>query len=193
MDIWNTLEADTYREYGRFTLWTLIKGTVTHRTFRVVVIIRLCQNAATSQSLLRIMLPIFQVLHRIATHSAAIDLSWRTEIGAGVALIHGWGLVINERVKIGKNVTLLHGVTLGQRDKISHEGKRLTEYPIIEDEVWIGPHAIIVGGITIGKGSRIAGGAFVTDSIPPHSIVLGNPSTIVQSNCIPDVINPAPI
>jgi serine O-acetyltransferase len=100
------------------------------------------------------MLPIFQVLHRIATHSAAIDLSWRTEIGAGFSLIHGWGLVINDRVKIGKNVTLLHGVTVGQRDRISSEGERLTEYPVIEDEVWIGPHAIIVGGITIGKGSR---------------------------------------
>ncbi len=192
MNIWSALKADTYREYGRFTLGSLVKGAVTRRTFRVVVTIRLCQSVAASHGLLRIMLPIFQLLHRIATHSAAIDLSWRTEIGGGLALMHGWGLVVNDRAKIGKNVTLLHGVTLGQRDRISREGERLTEYPVIEDEVWIGPHAIIVGGVTIGRGSRIAGGAFVTDSVPPHSVVLGNPSAIVQSDCIPDVINPAP-
>ncbi|WP_074773002.1 hypothetical protein [Nitrosospira multiformis] len=64
---------------------------------------------------------------------------------------------------------------------------------MIEDEVWIGPHAIIVGGVTIGRGSRIAGGAFVTENVPPYSIVSGNPSTIVKANCTPDVMNPAPL
>lgn len=132
-------------------------------------------------------------MHRIATHCAAMDLPWRTEIGGGVALTHGWGLVVNQGTKIGKNVTLFHGVTLGRRDRISREGERFTEYPILEDEVWVGPHAIIVGGVTIGRGSRIAGGAFVTDSIPPYSIVSGNPSVIIKSNCTPDVANPAPL
>ena len=94
---------------------------------------------------------------------------------------------------IGKNVTLFHGVTLGRRDRIASDGTRLTEYPVIEDEVWIGPHAIIVGGVTIGRGSRIAGGAFVTDSIPSYSVVAGNPASIVKANCTPDVMNPAPL
>jgi len=122
-----------------------------------------------------------------------MDLSWRTEIGGGLALPHGWGLVVNAGAKIGNNVSLFHGVTLGRRDKISRDGERLTEYPVLEDEVWVGPHAIIVGGVTIGRGSRIAGGAFVTESIPPYSVVSGNPSVIVKSNCTPDVMNPAPL
>ncbi len=193
MNTWSALKADTYRQYGRFTLRSLVKGVVTRRTFRVVVTMRLCQGVATSHGLLRMMLSIFKLLHRIATHRAAIDLSWRTEIGGGLALIHGWGLVVSHGTKIGKNVTLFHGVTLGRRDRISREGERLIEYPVLEDEVWIGPHAIIVGGVTIGRGSRIAGGAFVTDSVPPHSVVLGNPSAIVKSGCTPDVINPAPV
>lgn len=193
MNPWNALKADTYRQYGRFTLGSLVKGAITRRTFRVAVTMRLCQCVAASGGLLRVTLPIFQLLHRIATHSAAMDLSWRTEIGGGLALTHGWGLVVSPGATIGNNVTLFHGVTLGRRDRISPEGERLTEYPVLEDEVWIGPHAIIVGGVTIGRGSRIAGGAFVTDSIPPYSVVSGNPSSIVKRDCTPDVMNPAPV
>lgn len=193
MNTWSALKADTHRKYGEFTFGSLVKGAVTHRIFRVAVTMRLCQGVAASHGLLRITLPILKLLHCIATRRAAMDLSWRTEIGGGLALTHGWGLVISPGAKIGKNVTLFHGVTVGRRDRISRDGERLTEYPVIEDEVWVGPHAIIVGDVTIGRGSRIAGGAFVTDSVPPHSVVVGNPSTIVKSDCTPDVKNPAPV
>lgn len=68
----------------------------------------------------------------------------------------------------------------------------MTGYPVLEDEVWVGPHAIIVGDVTVGRGSRIAGGAFVTESVPPYSVVIGNPAVIVKNNCTPDVMFPAP-
>ena len=190
---WNALKADTHRQYGQFSWGRVVKGTITSRTFRLVVTMRLCQEAAASRGLLRTMLIPLRIIHRLATHWAAVDFSWQTKVGAGVAVTHGWGLVVNPRATIGNNVTLFHGVTLGRRDRISPDGVRLTEYPVIEDEVWIGPHAIIVGGVTIGRGSRIAGGAFVSESIPPYSIVSGNPSSIIKSNCRPDVMNPAPL
>jgi serine O-acetyltransferase len=193
MNPWKSLKADTYRQYGRFNWGSLIKGAITRRTFRAVVTMRLCQGAAASRGIFRLTLPCFQVLHRLAADAAGIDLPWRTEIGGGLSLTHGWGLVVNQEARIGNNVTLFHGVTLGQRDHISREGKRFTEYPVLEDEVWVGPHAIIVGGIIVGRGSRISGGAFVTESIPPHSLVSGNPAEVVKSNCVPDVTNPAPL
>ena len=186
---WNALKADTYRQYGQFRWGCLIKGAITRRTFRVVATMRLCQAVANCRGPIRLTLPFFRLLHRITTHRAGVDLSWQTEVGAGLAITHGWGLVVNRCTQIGNNVTLFHGVTLGRRDRISPEGVRLTEYPVLEDEVWVGPHAIIVGGVTIGRGSRIAGGAFVTESVPPFSIVSGNPATIVKSNCVPDVYN----
>ncbi len=190
---WDQLKADTHRQYGVFSWGRVIKGAITRRTFRVVVTMRLCQAAATSRGPLRLMLFPLKVLHRTATHLAAMDLSWQTKIGGGVALTHGWGLVVNQGAVIGRNVTLFHGVTLGRRDRIAPDGSRLTEYPVVEDEVWIGPHAVIVGGVIIGRGSRIAGGAFVTDTIPSYSVVAGNPASIVKTNCTPDVMNPAPL
>lgn len=193
MSAWKALKADTHRQYGHFRYALLIQGGLTRRTFRPLVTMRLCQAARDTRGILRLALPFFKILHRIATQLAAIDLSWNTEVGAGLALTHGWGLVVSPGAKIGNNVTLFHGVTIGCRDRIASGGIRLTEYPVLEDEVWVGAHAIIVGRVTIGRGSRIAGGAFVTESVPPNSIVSGNPARITKNGCVADVMNPAPL
>lgn len=192
MGTWDQLMADTYRQYGRHGAGALVKGFLTRRTFRPVVTMRLCQGARTAGTAGKIILPALKLLHRIATHQAAMDFAWTASIGPGLALTHGWGLVVSQGSRIGRNVTLFHGVTLGRRDRINADGERDIGYPVLEDEVWVGPHAVIVGGVTIGRGSRIGAGAFVTSDVPPYSVVAGNPSTIVKSNCVPDVMNPAP-
>jgi serine O-acetyltransferase len=189
----SALKADTHRQYGSFSWMNLLKGAFARRTFRLVVTMRLCQAASISRGPVRAFLLPLKLLHRIATHSAAVDFPWQTRVGAGLAITHGWGLVVNPGATIGNNVTLFHGVTIGRRDRIAKDDTRITEYPVVEDEVWIGPHAIIVGGVTIGRGSRIGGGAFVTEDVPPYSVVAGNPSSIVKTNCVPDVMNPAPL
>ena len=106
--------------------------------------------------------------------------------------MHGWGLVINGKATIGKNVSLFNGVTLGRNDRWGDDLQRSSHYPTLEDEVWIGPHAVVVGGVTIGRGSRIAAGALVTFDVPPRSMVVGNPGRIVKHDCRPDVFNAAP-
>lgn len=189
MSAWNALKADTHRQRGHFSLKQLIASTLTQRTFRPILTMRLCQGISESTYPFRITLPFFQALHRITCHMACIDLPWRTEIAGGLIITHGWGLVINQEAKIGSNVTLFHGATLGRRDRIAPNGDRMTEYPTIGNDVWIGPHAIIVGGVTIGEGSRIAGGSFVSQDVPPFSVVVGNPSFVAKENCTPDVIN----
>lgn len=51
---------------------------------------------------------------------------------------------------------------------------------IVEDEVWIGYGAIILSGVTIGKGSIIAAGAIVVRDVPPYAIVGGNPARFIR-------------
>lgn len=188
----SALKADTHRQYGGFSWRRLLLGALTRRTFRVVVTMRLCQLAAGSRGPVRALLPPLRLLHRMATRRAAMDFPWQTRVGAGLAITHGWGLVVNPGVRIGDNVTLFHGVTLGQRDHIAPDQTRVSRYPVLEDEVWVGPHAIIVGGVTVGRGSRIAGGALVAESVPAHSVVAGNPAAVIKADCVPDVVNPAP-
>jgi acetyltransferase-like isoleucine patch superfamily enzyme len=50
---------------------------------------------------------------------------------------------------------------------------------VIEDDVWIGPNATILKGVTIGAGSWVEAGSLVTRDVPPNSRVLGNPAQIV--------------
>lgn len=183
------LKADTFRLFGRLNKVLLFKGMALDQAFRVVVCVRLCQFAHSQSPIQRqLLLPPARVIHRIACLFAGIELPWQTLIAPGLTLTHGRGIVVNSNTRIGQNVTLFHGVTLGQRDYIASDGSRSTRYPVVEDDVWIGPYAIVVG-VTIGKGSRIAGGAYVFEDIPPYSVVLGNPGHIVKSDCMPDVEN----
>jgi len=64
-------------------------------------------------------------------------------------------------------------------------------YPVIEDEVWIGPHAVVIGGVRLGRGSRIAAGTVVTSDVQPHAIVGGNPMRILAKDAECDVSKPA--
>lgn len=193
MTFCDAIKADTYRRHGRFHWGLTLAGVIAHPGFRALCTMRACQAVSATRAPWRWALPLFKLLHHLTCHAAAIDLSWRTAIGAGLAITHGWGLVITPGAQIGRNVTLFHGVTIGRRDSIGADGTRRTVFPIIQDEVWVGPHAIIVGGITIGRGSRIAGGALVTTDIPSHCVVVGNPATIVKHGCMPDVMHAAPI
>lgn len=183
------LKADTYRLFGRSGWWLTLKGVANNAAFWVLASVRLCQAARRGPWMGRwLLLPPARLMHRLACQCAGIELPWRTAIGPGLALTHGRGIVVNVNSQIGRNVTLFHGVTLGQRDAIAQDGSHLSRYPVIEDDVWIGPHAIVVG-VRVGKGSRIAGGAYVDHDVPPHCVVLGNPGKIVKTHCTPDVVN----
>jgi len=186
----HALKADTHRKFGQSTHQLTLKGALLDPAFRVVVCLRLCQAAEQLPPGWRwlALLPA-RLLYRLVSQLAGIEIPWRTAIAPGLALTHGRGIVVNAGARIGRNVTLFHGVTLGQRDHIDAQGRRHTLYPVIEDEVWIGPHAIVVGGVTVGKGSRIAGGAYVFEDVPPYSVVMGNPGKIVKRDCTPDVDN----
>jgi acetyltransferase-like isoleucine patch superfamily enzyme len=50
----------------------------------------------------------------------------------------------------------------------------------IADNVWIGMNAVILKGVTIGENSIVAAGSVVTKSIPPNTVVAGNPAVIVK-------------
>ena len=88
------------------------------------------------------------------------------------------------KVIIGSNVDISHRVTISTG---SHEidmqndhtaGIGIFEDIIIEDGAWIGMNSIILPGVTIGEKSIVAAGSVVIKSVPPYTIVAGNPATI---------------
>jgi len=51
---------------------------------------------------------------------------------------------------------------------------------VIEDDVWVGTRAIILHGVTIGRGTVVSAGAVVTRSVPPYAIVVGVPARVLR-------------
>ncbi len=59
---------------------------------------------------------------------------------------------------------------------------------VIGNDVWIGTDAMILSGVTIGDGAVIGAGAVVGKSVPPYSVVIGNPGQVVRRRFSDDVI-----
>jgi len=55
---------------------------------------------------------------------------------------------------------------------------------VIEDYAFIGPRAIILPGVKIGRGAVVAAGAVVTKDIPPFSVVGGVPAQIIRERMV---------
>ena len=57
---------------------------------------------------------------------------------------------------------------------------RETAFSTVGNDVWIGDHVIIMGGVSIGDGAVIAAGAVVTKDVPPYAIVGGVPARVLK-------------
>ena len=106
-----------------------------------------------------------------------IEIHPAAQIGKGLFIDHGHGVVIGETAEIGDNVTLYQGVTLGGTG--NETGKR---HPTIEDNVMISSGAKVLGSITIGKNSKIGAGSVVVSDVPPNSTVVGVPGKVVKQD-----------
>ena len=114
----------------------------------------------------------------------------------------GAGLVMGNHSNIGPynyigcsgKITIGNNVMLGPRVSIYAENHVFDNpnitikeqgvqkmYVIIEDDCWIASNAVITAGVTIGKGSVVAAGAVVTESVAPFSVVGGIPAKLIKS------------
>ena len=113
-------------------------------------------------------------LSQVARFFTGIEIHPGATIGERLFIDHGMGVVIGETTVIGNDVTLYQGVTLGGTGK--ERGKR---HPTLEDCVVVGVGAAVLGNITIGRGSRVGGGAVVVNDVPPNCTVVGIPGRVV--------------
>ncbi len=178
------IQADVWRWYGDFNGKLLVKCFLTQRTFRPVLTLRLLQIAKEKFPLL---FPILYLLHSFFQNLAGLELPWKTQIGAGFKIIHGFGIIINDSAKIGRNVTILQGVTIGAKVSGKSAGT-----PVLCDGVTIGAGAIVIGKVVLGENSIVGAGALVTRDLPPYSIAANEPATVIMENIEARVTNPYP-
>ncbi|MEE1676123.1 sugar O-acetyltransferase [Agarivorans aestuarii] len=109
-------------------------------------------------------------------------------INTNFTLVNSGKITIGDRVMIAPNVSLFsinHALDPELRKTtINQQGEReVIDYPApitIGNDVWIGGHAVILAGVSIGAGSVVAAGAVVTKDVPAGVVVGGNPAKLIK-------------
>ena len=146
---------------------TSLKGRLLVTSFRYAWWVR------RRKGLVYLLLAPYLVIYRIVVEwTLGVELPPLTEVGPGLSIHHGQGLVVNNQSRLGRGCILRHGVTIGN----SGEGGGC---PVIGDNVEIGANALVLGAIEIGDGARIGAGAVVVKSVPAGAVAVGNPARIL--------------
>jgi serine O-acetyltransferase len=132
--------------------------------FRGVFYYRLSRGNATGALIGRLLRPIWRPV-------ASLNLA-TPEIGPGLFVAHGHSTTLAAE-RIGANCYVHQGVTIGW-------DYRSERAPIIEDDVFIGAGAVIVGAVTIGRGARIGSNAVVLCDVPAGATAVGVPARVFQ-------------
>ena len=114
-----------------------------------------------------------RAVSQFARFWTGIEIHPGAQIGKGVFIDHGMGVVIGETCIIADDVHIYHGVTLGGTGKV--KGPR---HPIIEKGAVIGAGAIVLGRITIGAGAKVGAGAVVLEDVPKGCTIVGRKAKI---------------
>ncbi|WP_374951921.1 acyltransferase [Mucilaginibacter sp.] len=110
-------------------------------------------------------------LVKIEGHKSRLTVGSFTFIGRVYMVLHG-------KVTIGNYVCINDGVEIltASHDVTDAAWSQIVKDTVIEDFAWIGQGAMLLPGVTIGRGAVVGARAVVTKSVAPGAIVAGNPA-----------------
>lgn len=131
-----------------------------------------------------------RIMAEHAHSETGIDIHPGARLGESCFIDHGTGVVIGETAVIGRHCRLYQGVTLGAKsfpkDARGRAVKGVKRHPTLEDHVTVYAGATILGGDTVvGAGSIVSGGVFLTQSVPPGTVV-GAPKSDIRTRNNPE-------
>jgi len=115
-----------------------------------------------------------RLISHIGRFLTGIEIHPGAEIGEGLFIDHGMGVVIGETAVIGDDCHLFQGVTLGGTSQ-----KRVKRHPTLGNGVVVGAGASLIGAITVGDNARIGAGSVVVTNVPANATVVGVPGQVV--------------
>lgn len=128
-----------------------------------------------AHSLYKLKIPFIpRFISHLGRFFTGIEIHPGAQIGKGVCIDHGMGIVIGETAILGDYCLIYQGVTLGGTGKES--GKR---HPTLGENVVVGAGAKVLGNIQIGDDVRIGAGSVVLRNVPSDCTVVGIPGRVV--------------
>lgn len=144
---------------------------------------------------------IWMRIREVVVRPMLSDAGRRLDIGRAVFLGGGSAIVIGDDsgvgarselhgpVRIGRHVMVSPEVMIHTRNHrfddpdrpIGAQGYTEIRPVVIQDDVWIGARAIILPGVTVGRGAVVGAGSVVSKDVPDWAIVVGNPARVVRS------------
>ena len=99
-------------------------------------------------------------------------------VNSGCCFQDQGGVTLGDGCLVGHNVVF---ATLDHDKRPERRGDMTAAPIVVGKDVWIGAHATILKGVTIGDGAIVAAGAVVTRDVPPNTIVAGVPARVVKT------------
>ncbi|SEU39552.1 serine O-acetyltransferase [Myxococcus fulvus] len=154
---------------------SIAKVVLTSDSYRITALNR-AREAALDYHI-----PLVNHVLRVAqTAVLGIEIGKDVTLGKGVYFVHSLGIVIGGDARIGDRVRFYGNNTVGTAKD--------NGYPVIEDDVWVGAGARILGPVRIGARSRIGANAVVLQDVPPDSVAVGIPARIFPRKDTDDVV-----
>lgn len=122
-------------------------------------------------------LTLARVISHIGRFLTGIEIHPGARIGRRFFVDHGAGVVIGETAEVGDDVLMYQGAVLG-----GTSSQRVKRHPTVGNGVVIGAHAIVLGNITVGDGSKVGSGSVVVEPVPAGATVIGVPGRVVRIN-----------
>lgn len=131
-----------------------------------------CPQAQVEENPLRTRLLLYFCRRRVPALSKLFRILFNSDIycriRSPILMPHPYGIVIHSKAVIGRRVTVMQQVTIGGKNPGGENAA-----PVIEDDVYIGTGAKIIGNVRVGRGTIVGANAVVTRDVPPYCTVVG--------------------
>jgi serine O-acetyltransferase len=167
------LDASELRRAARFEdgLAGVARAVLTTDSYRLLLLQRLREEARRRH------VPLINTLLRTVQQIyAGVEIGKEVTLGEGVYFVHPVGVVIGGDARIGARVRFYGSNTIGTA---KDDG-----YPTLEEDVWVGAGARVLGPVRVGARAQIGANAVVLSDVPADHVAVGVPARVFPRRAV---------